>query len=344
AAAGTFASPFECTMSSMSFLLVLAIASASVQAAEHFCYDEVDCGPAHWSGDCKTGTQQSPVVIPSSWSPFNIFATDTITFNNNYKQSVRNAYIFNNGHTVQITVSPDVTSSMTFTSTLTGGPSEVYVFGQVHCHWGGSEHVYENVGRTDMECHIVHHHANYTSVSQAAASGKTGALAIFGILYTTSSTLKPVDVLSPDETIQFFPTNCPKVRDPKSGTQIMTGNINIYGMIPRVTSGPGLLGARQRYQVHVHKYMGSLTTPGCNEGMHWFVMRHVRQISVPQLDAFKSLLDGEDKPLNNNFRPPQPLNGRIIRQVVMNELQPATTTPQLSPIWSWGNSFFSFFG
>ena len=50
-------------------------------------------------------------------------------------------------------------------------------------------------------------------------------------------------------------------------------------------------------------YDGSLTTPPCSEGVHWFVMSNAVSISSGQLAQFHELYEG-------NFRPVQPLNGR----------------------------------
>ena len=60
-----------------------------------------------------------------------------------------------------------------------------------------------------------------------------------------------------------------------------------------------MLPAQQTY----YRYDGSLTTPGCTEGVKWIVMNTPVQVSDAQLAAFT-------KAYHNNFRPVQPLNGR----------------------------------
>lgn len=53
------------------------------------------------------------------------------------------------------------------------------------------------------------------------------------------------------------------------------------------------------------RYDGSLTTPGCAEGVKWSVMTHPITLSARQIDVFKAAYSG-------NARPAQPLNGRAV--------------------------------
>ncbi|KAG8144001.1 hypothetical protein E2320_001132 [Naja naja] len=64
-------------------------------------------------------------------------------------------------------------------------------------------------------------------------------------------------------------------------------------------------------------YAGSLTTPPLHESVTWIVLKEAIQISEKQMEKFRSLLftteEDEKIPMVNNFRPPQPLKGRVIR-------------------------------
>ncbi len=55
-----------------------------------------------------------------------------------------------------------------------------------------------------------------------------------------------------------------------------------------------------------YNYPGSLTTPPCSEGVNWIVFKTPIEVSPGQIDAFKSIYNG-------NARPVQPLNGRNIQ-------------------------------
>jgi carbonic anhydrase len=55
-----------------------------------------------------------------------------------------------------------------------------------------------------------------------------------------------------------------------------------------------------------YTYPGSLTTPPCTEGLQWFVLKHSITMSHSQIQYFK-------KHYNEDFRPVQALNGRIVK-------------------------------
>ncbi len=58
-----------------------------------------------------------------------------------------------------------------------------------------------------------------------------------------------------------------------------------------------------------HRYMGSLTTPPCSEGVNWFVLTEPISISSAQLQKFA-------KATGENSRPLQPVNNRLVLQPV----------------------------
>ena len=74
-------------------------------------------------------------------------------------------------------------------------------------------------------------------------------------------------------------------------------------------------------------YEGSLTTPPLHETVTWVVFKKSMTVSKEQLRVMRSLKFNSrsgalssragmpDKPMVNNYRPTQPMNNRIVRQV-----------------------------
>ena len=60
-------------------------------------------------------------------------------------------------------------------------------------------------------------------------------------------------------------------------------------------------------------YEGSLTTPPCAESVEWINFLTPLKISRAQLQQFRMLDDDNMNDIVDNFRPPQPLNGRKVR-------------------------------
>ncbi len=55
----------------------------------------------------------------------------------------------------------------------------------------------------------------------------------------------------------------------------------------------------------VYRYMGSLTTPPCSEGVNWHVIQQPMQASAGQIEAFTKIM-------GDNARPVKLLNGRLL--------------------------------
>ena len=99
-----------------------------------------------------------------------------------------------------------------------------------------------------------------------------------------------------------------KVKKPK-GDAVTISSLSLENFLPN--------GAASQ---HFYRYAGSLTTPPCFESVTWTVFHEPLTISERQMSFFRSLLFGSGKPMVNNFRPVQKLNGRKISASYTDEV------------------------
>jgi carbonic anhydrase len=92
-------------------------------------------------------------------------------------------------------------------------------------------------------------------------------------------------------TIQQIWDHMPKTEGKEQ--EIAGVEVNPAGLLPRDAS--------------YYTYRGSLTAPPCTEGITWFVLKTPVDISVAEIDAFAKLYP-------HDVRPPQPLNGRVVKE------------------------------
>ena len=134
---------------------------------------------------------------------------------------------------------------------------------QFHFH-APSEHTVAG-DLSDMEMHLVH-------------KSEDGTLAVIGVLIKSGSI---------NTAFNPFWDHLPSV--PGESKQIESVILNAYDLLPS--------------RKHTYRYIGSLTTPPCSEGVKWFVLTTPVEMSESQIAAFKAIMSG-------NNRPVQPLNGR----------------------------------
>jgi carbonic anhydrase len=79
--------------------------------------------------------------------------------------------------------------------------------------------------------------------------------------------------------------------------QVITG-VGTNGLINPAKLLPG-------HSDHYYHFMGSLTTPPCSENVRWYVMKEVQNATKGQIGAMRKFYD-------HNYRPVQPLNGRVV--------------------------------
>jgi len=146
--------------------------------------------------------------------------------------------------------------------------SDVYKLKQFHFHTPSENNIHDQ--SFPLEAHFVH----------ATDDGKLAVIAVMFEEGTTNETL--------DKIWKTFP-----LKKEKEQTFSLT--------VDEVNS---LMPTNKDY----YKFMGSLTTPPCTEGVKWHVLKNPLSLSIEQKTKFLSLF----KHANN--RPIQDTNGRIISE------------------------------
>ncbi|XP_063266957.1 carbonic anhydrase 7 isoform X2 [Prinia subflava] len=179
---------------------------------------------------------------------------------------------------------------------ISGGPFQnPFRLKQFHFHWGtthsqGSEHTID--GKPfPCELHLVHWNARkYATFGEAAAA--PDGLAVVGVFLEIGKEHASMNRLTDALYMVKF-----------KGTKAQFRGFNPKCLLP--------------LSLDYWTYLGSLTTPPLNESVTWIVLKEPIRISVKQLEKFHMLLfTGEEDQriqMANNFRPPQPLKGRIVR-------------------------------
>ncbi|CAO2191765.1 unnamed protein product [Urochloa humidicola] len=147
-----------------------------------------------------------------------------------------------------------------------------YRLKQLHWH-SPAEHTIDG-RRYDMELHMVH--------ESAPPANKT---AVIGILFEIGAEEDPF--------LRRLEHSIRMVAD--------TNNTEPVGVVDPH-------GARGRASVY-YRYMGSLTTPPCTEGVVWTVVKRVRTVSKYQLELLREAVHDN---MENNARPLQEVNDRDI--------------------------------
>ncbi|XP_039126923.1 alpha carbonic anhydrase 7-like [Dioscorea cayenensis subsp. rotundata] len=145
-----------------------------------------------------------------------------------------------------------------------------YILKQLHWH-SPSEHTI-NGHEYDMELHMVH-------------ESKDKKIAVVGTLYRIGQ---------PDSFLTKMEDYLEELAGEK-GEEVKIGKVN-----PREVNK----GSRKYY-----RYMGSLTTPPCTEGVVWTIVDKTRTVSKHQLNLLREAVHDETE---TNARPTQPDNDRAI--------------------------------
>lgn len=245
-------------------------------------YGGID-GPESWRARFPTcgGVNQSPVALVTMEALSNA-TLEPLKFVN-YDYVPGNTFVTNTGHGVEVRQACGASVSG---GNLTGS----YTFAGFHFHWGanvtsGSEHTIDGAA-SPAELHLVH----YRHGSMGKAMHQARGIAVLSVMFNVSPEDNPL--------LQPIVRSLAEITQPEKVT---------------TTSMPlALNDVLPENLDDFFRYEGSLTTPGCNEVVVWTVFRDPVSISSSQLQAFRQLVSADGTPLQNNFRPLQPLLGRPV--------------------------------
>jgi carbonic anhydrase len=158
---------------------------------------------------------------------------------------------------------------------------DVYTLVQYHFH-APSEHTVDGVA-ADVEAHFVHRN-------------ERDELAVVGVFLDSDA--------PPNELLDTIMANAPA----EAGEEVEVDEVRSpLELLPLRSSGVEI----SRYST----YAGSLTTPGCTEGVRWIVLTDTLGASATAVDRMHEVIadfPGYEGHENNN-RPTQPLNDRSIQ-------------------------------
>ena len=257
-------------------LLAVTLSSRIALASTSWNYTDQDAweDSPYWECD---GSSQSPIDIDTSDLVTNASLTSlTLT---NFDQSF-NGYFVNTGHSVQFT--PDSSLDTAMIENYYG----TYELQQFHFHWGssnseGSEHTIDGTSYAG-ELHFV-------TTKTTGSSTDYDAYTVMAVLLVSDSSLSVSD--SWEELYDNIPTD--------NGDNNTVSGLDLTDFLPS--------------SFGYYHYEGSLTTPGCNEVVQWFVLKNTVNVPSDFVDALRTTVNDEDgATLTENHRDTQDLNGRDV--------------------------------
>jgi len=274
----------------MKLLVFLCFAADAIRfrRSGDFKWGYADNG-AHWGDHVETCAKerQSPVDIPTKTAEEST-ASDSFNLENYDKEVSWTGS--NNGHAVQLTLGEGEKLK------VSGGFLDgAYELAQFHFHWGsktagGSEHT--SAGHHHFaEIHLVHFKEEYGSLGGSVDKGDGLAVLGFFVDAATDHVENELDTL-----IQTTIGN--KLKNATAETPI--DKFAMGSIMPKKLD-------------NYYRYLGSLTTPGCNEAVVWTVFKDSLKISEKTRDAMATFAHtANHETLDLNYRVVQPLNGRTI--------------------------------
>ena len=251
-------------------------------AGTEFSYDD----QANWPGVCVTGNtgRQSPIDILTDDVKDNSNLIE-LEFSSAWSSSI-NGVVRSGGHNIQF--DPTNSSNPAVTTNIHLGTYRVL---QMHMHWGGnntvgSEHTVDGQAYP-LELHFVHE-----KEGQPGAGDDLAVIGVFAEVVNTPIADDSVWDQLDAAAIQSYPSN------------ISVTNLVYNNLLPPA-------GSRDYYH-----YVGSLTTPGCDEIVQWFVLKTPIQVPAAYLAFLRQVESANaNETLTFNFRDVQPLGDRSVYRV-----------------------------
>uniref|UniRef100_A0A672ZK71 Carbonic anhydrase n=1 Tax=Sphaeramia orbicularis TaxID=375764 RepID=A0A672ZK71_9TELE len=249
--------------------------------------------PGHWAAQFPScgGLRQSPINIVTSKVHINSALPPFDFIGHTNKMNIT---VENKGHSAHFTLPQSVR--------LAGGalPGH-YRAAQFHFHWGGngrpgSEHTIDGE-RFPMELHIVHIKEPYGSLTEAEHD--MAGIALLAFLFE----VQQVHIITHFASYPFSPS---------SGSTTELSNFRLSDVIP---------SAKELHSYY--RYVGSMTTPGCEQAVAWTLFHRTLPISSRQLDAITQQCHfWTGQPMKDIYRPTQPLDGRVVYRSDAVEILP----------------------
>ncbi|XP_055360571.1 carbonic anhydrase XVb [Betta splendens] len=283
-------------MNQLAAVIAVCALVPGVHCAIGWCYHQASCNDSTWPIIAPihcNGSRQSPIDINSTSAEPDSNLT-AFSFKN-YSSTSALKTIRNSAWTVKVTLGSGVQISG-------GGLPESYDCIQFHLHWGngssvpGSEHTVDGK-RYPMELHIVCSKSSYHRNTSLALLDPTGIAALGFLIEETSGEATPA---SWHNLTSYLPN--------------ITNSGDSVSMAPRISLDDLLVGVdRTKY----YRYLGSLTTPNCNEAVVWTVFKDPIKVSRDLIERFSTtvrFVNNSSPFMTNVYRDLQPLQ-RVTTQV-----------------------------
>ncbi|XP_062382480.1 carbonic anhydrase 6-like [Sardina pilchardus] len=278
-----------------------------------WCYNEPTCNDTTWpriATDFCNGTRQSPIdIVSASAVADSTLGAFTLA---GFDDKTAFTKIENTGKTVKIELASGAMN-------VSGGslPTD-YSSLQFHLHWGngssvpGSEHTVDGK-RYPMELHIVNAKTSLNGNLTEILADSEGLAALgFFIEVESGTTDQPASWKSLADHLRNIT---------ESGESVSITDISMNDLISGVDT------------TSYYRYLGSLTTPNCNEAVVWTVFKDTVKVSQNVIDLFSNTVrigDSTSELVTNVFRNVQPLNGRQVSTTVASSATSLATTSLLA--------------